>query len=220
MPLIRARTPSTVTRRFSIFPSHFSQFLRHIFTMSLHIDAILERLDRFDERIDATGHSIKQQVDQRVGELKRKVAKIRSRILRASIRDSPLVNPLLSGTTVTFEDYLVNRSDNRNGPDSPDAEPAPGPSAGQKRKHASHRRDKRRQKNRAPSTDSDEGDQHNENPNSGVYKVKVRNLNCPEGCQGLTLKTRKQYHDHLHKEHGLLPFACLRRGCGQRFSNR
>ena len=139
--------------------------------MSLHIDAILERLDRFDERIDATGHSIKQQVDQRVGELKRKVAKIRGRILRASIRDCLLVNPLLSGTAVTFDDYLVTRSDNQNGPDSLHAEPTPGPSAGPKRKHASHRRDKR--SNRAPNNEG--GDQHNENPNSGVYKVKVIN---------------------------------------------
>ena len=188
--------------------------------MSQTVDSILERLDRFEERLDTTGRNLKQQVDQKIGLLKRKVRQVRNGILRGrastreSRRDLQLASDLLpSEAAVTYQDYVATRPAIQNDPASQQGEPAPSTSTGGKRKHASsRRRDIRRQNNRGEDEDG-------ENPNSGVYKLNVRNQNCPKGCQGLTLQTRKQYHDHLHKEHGLLPHKCLQRGCGQRFRN-
>ena len=185
--------------------------------MSPNLDSILERLDRYVERLDATGRNLKRQVDQRIGVLKRKVKQIRERIRGRAPTRKPrhASEPLPSGNTVTCQDILATRPAYQNDPAPPQDESVPSTSTGRKRKHASSRRDKKRQNNRARSNDN--RDENNHNLNSGVYKVKVLNHKCPEGCQGLELQTRKQYHDHLKKRHGLLPYKCLQQGCGQRF---
>ena len=188
--------------------------------MSPNIDSILERLARYEERLDATERNLKQLVDQRIGLLKRKVKQIRIRILRghASTRELSLAHePLPLGTAIACQDYVVTRHTDQNDSALPQGGPAPSTSTGRKRKRASNRRDKRRQNNRGLSHDSGEEGKDGDNSNSGVYKIRVINQNCPEGCRCLTLQTRKQYHDHLRKEHGLLPFKCLQRGCGHRF---
>ena len=186
--------------------------------MSQDLDSILERLDRYEERLDATGRNLKRLVDQRIGVLKRKVKQIRERIRGGAPTRKPrhASEQLPSGTTDPCENILATRPTDQTDPAPLQDEPVPSTSTGHKR--ASNRRDKRRRSNRARSNDIREED--GDNLNSGVYKVKVINQDCPEGCQGLTLQTLKQYRDHLKKRHGLMPYKCLQQGCGQRFCNR
>ena len=183
--------------------------------MSQSLDPFLEYLDRYETQLDATGEQLKLMVDQKILELKQDVSHLRNRILGISTRGLPLANdPLLSPVAVNIEAYHSTRRNDRVDPAPPLDDPVPRASTSAKRKRASNRSRKGHKRPRTSS--ADESDHGDEDLNSGA-KIKVLKLNCPEGCQGLALQTRKQYHDHLNKQHGLQRYKCLHRGCAQRF---
>ena len=148
-------------------------------------------------------------VDQKILEIKQDVNHLRNRILGFSTRGLPLANDLLpSPLAVNIEAYRTARHNNS-------VDPVPGPSTSNKGKRASKPSRKKRKRPSIDLSDEDESCHDDEDLNSSA-KVKVLKLNCPEGCQGLVLQTKKQYHDHLNKQHGL-QYKCLHRGCAQRF---
>ena len=181
--------------------------------MSQSLDPFLEYLDRYEAQLDATGEQLKLMVDQKILELKQDVNHLRNRILGISTRGLPLSNnPLPSVMAVSFEAYHTARRNNS-------VDPVPGSSTSNKGKRASKPSRKNRKRPSIDLADENESGHDDEDLSSGV-KIKVLILNCPEGCQGLALQTREQYHDHLHKQHGLLRFKCLHRGCAQRFRKK
>ena len=185
--------------------------------MSQSLDPFLDYLDRYEAQLDATGEQLKLMVDQKILELKQDVSHLRNRILGISTRGLPLANdPLLSPAAVNFEAHTARRN-NRVDPAPPLDGPVPGPSTNRKRKQASKPSRNDRKRPRTDPAHDNESDHGNEGLNLGTIKIKVIKLNCPEGCQGLALQTRKQYRDHLQKQHGLQRYKCIHRGCGQRF---
>ena len=185
--------------------------------MSQSFDPFLDYLDRFDAQLDATGEQLKLMVDQKILELKQDVNHLRNRILGISTRGLPLANdPLPPPLAVNIDAYHTARRNNPVDPAPPLDNPVPRSSTSGKRKRASKPNRKDRKLLRANPADDDESDHDGEDLNSGA-KIKVLKLNCPEGCQGLALQTRKQYYDHLQKQHGLQRYKCLHRGCAQRF---
>ena len=184
--------------------------------MSQSLEPFLDYLDRYEAQLDATGEQLKLKVDQKILELKQDVNHLRNRILGISTRCLPLSNdPLPSAKAVSFEAYHTSRRNDRVDPAPPQDDFVPRASTSGKRKRASKPIRKDRKLSRAHPVD--ESDHDDEDLNSGALKVKVLKLNCPEGCQGLALQTRKQYYDHLQKQHGLQRYKCLHRGCAQRF---
>ena len=183
--------------------------------MSQSLDPILDYLDRYEAQLDATGEQLKLKVDQKILELKQDVSHLRNLILGISTRGLPLSNDHLpSPVAVNIEAYHTTRRNNPIDPAPPQDDLVPRASTSGKRKRASNQ--SRKGHKRPRTSPADESDHVDEDLNSGA-KIKVLKLNCPEGCQGLALQTRKQYHDHLHKQHGLQRYKCLHRGCAQRF---
>ena len=186
--------------------------------MSHSLDPFLDYLDRYEAQLDATGEQLKLKVDQKILELKQDVNHLRNRILGISTRGLPLANdPLPPPLAVNIEAYHTTRHNDRVDPAPPLDDPVPCASTSRKRKRASKPSRKDRKRPRANPVDDDESDHDGEDLNSGAFKIKVLKLNCPEGCQGLALQTKKQYHDHLNKQHGLRRYKCLHPGCAQRF---
>ena len=187
-------------------------------TMSQSLDPFLDYLDRYEAQLDATGEQLKLKVDQKILELKQDVNHLRNHILGISTQGLPLSNdPLPSAKAVNFEVYHTSRRNDHVDPAPSLDDTVPRSSTSRKRKRASKPSRKDRKRPQANPGDDDESDHDGEDINSGAFKVKVIKLNCPEGCQGLALQTREQYHDHLNKQHGLLRYMCLHRGCAQRF---
>ena len=186
--------------------------------MSQSFDPFLEYLERYEAQLDATGEQLKLMVDQKILELKQDVNHLRNRILGISTRGLPLSNdPLPSPVAVNIEAYHTARRNNPVDPAPPLDDTVPRASTSRKRKQVSKLSRKDRKRSRTDPADDDESDHNSEDLNSGAFKVKVLNVNCPEGCQGLAFQTREQYHDHLHKQHGLQRYKCFHRGCALRF---